>query len=49
MLLSDWMNEIPTRSFWSLYAATDWYAIKKKSTQSYTEAIRDGHFKTKIA
>lgn len=48
MLLSDWTNENPHQVFRSLYAATDWYAIKKKSTQSYTEAIRDGHFKTKV-
>ncbi|MBX3254424.1 MAG: multicopper oxidase domain-containing protein [Chitinophagaceae bacterium] len=49
MLLSDWTNENPQQVFRSLYAATDWYAIQKKSTQSYTEAIREGHFKTKLA
>ncbi|MBX2923626.1 MAG: multicopper oxidase domain-containing protein [Chitinophagaceae bacterium] len=48
LLLSDWTNENPHQVFRSLYAATDWYAIKKKSTQSYTEAIREGHFKTKL-
>ncbi|MES2748027.1 MAG: multicopper oxidase domain-containing protein, partial [Bacteroidota bacterium] len=28
--------------------ATDWFAIKKGTTQSYTEAIKAGHFKTKV-
>src|SRR3546814_929609 len=28
--------------------ASDWFAIKKGSTQSYAEAIREGHFKTKL-
>jgi FtsP/CotA-like multicopper oxidase with cupredoxin domain len=32
-----------------LHNATDWFAIKKGTTQSYTEAIKQGHFKTKVA
>lgn len=31
-----------------LHNASDWFAIKKGTTQSYSEAIRAGHFKTKI-
>jgi hypothetical protein len=31
----------------SLHAATDWFAVQKGSTQSYAEAIKQGHFKTK--
>jgi FtsP/CotA-like multicopper oxidase with cupredoxin domain len=31
-----------------LHNATDWFAIKKNATQSYAEAIKAGHFKTKL-
>ena len=31
-----------------LHNATDWFAIKKGTTQSYAEAISAGHFKTKV-
>lgn len=31
-----------------LHNANDWAAIKKGATQSYTEAIKEGHFKTKV-
>ena len=31
-----------------MHAATDWFAIKKGTTQSYAEAIKTGHFKTKV-
>ena len=31
-----------------MHNATDWYAIKKGSTQSYSEAIKEGYFKTKV-
>lgn len=48
LLLSDWTNEIPDQVDRSLHNATDWYAIRKGSTQSYAEAIREGHFKTKL-
>jgi FtsP/CotA-like multicopper oxidase with cupredoxin domain len=49
LLLSDWTDEKPKEVDRSLHRGTDWYAIKKRSTQSYAEAIRDGYFKTKIA
>ena len=48
MLLSDWINENPDQVNRRLHAATDWYAIKKGSTQSYLEAIKQGYFKTKL-
>ncbi|MBK8444502.1 MAG: multicopper oxidase domain-containing protein [Sphingobacteriales bacterium] len=31
-----------------LHNATDWFAIKKGATQSYSEAIKEGYFKTKL-
>jgi FtsP/CotA-like multicopper oxidase with cupredoxin domain len=48
MLLSDWTNEKPEQVHRSLHNATDWYAIKKGSTQNYGEALVKGYFKTKI-
>ena len=48
MLLSDWIDEKPYEVDRSLHAATDWYSIKKRSTQSYSEAIKKGYFGTKV-
>ncbi len=48
LLLSDWTDENPEEVDRSLHNATDWYGIRKGSTQSYAEAIRDGYFKTKL-
>jgi CopA family copper-resistance protein len=48
VLLSDWTDERPSEVHRSLHNATDWYAIKKHSTQDYSQAIRKGYFKTKI-
>ncbi|TDQ11652.1 multicopper oxidase domain-containing protein [Pedobacter metabolipauper] len=48
LLLSDWTDEKPAEVHRSLKSATDWYAIKKGSTQNYLEAIKEGHFKTKL-
>jgi FtsP/CotA-like multicopper oxidase with cupredoxin domain len=47
-VLSEWTNENPVQINRSLHNATDWYAIKKGSTQDYGAAIMKGHFKTKI-
>ena len=44
MVLSDWTNQKPYEVHRSLHNANDWYAIKKGSTQSYSEAIRQGYF-----
>lgn len=48
LVLSDWTNMNPKEVQRSLHAATDWFAIKKGTTQSYLEAIQTGHFKTKV-
>ena len=49
VLLSDWTDERPYEVQRSLHYATDWYAIRKGSVQDYAAAIRQGHFKTKLA
>jgi FtsP/CotA-like multicopper oxidase with cupredoxin domain len=48
VIISEWTNYNPNNVHRMLHNATDWFAIKKGSTQSYAEAIREGHFKTKI-
>jgi len=49
IMLSEWTNLDPDNINRMLHNANDWAAIKKGATQSYAEAIREGHFKTKIA
>jgi CopA family copper-resistance protein len=49
VVLSEWTDENPHEVQRSLRSANDWYAVKKGSVQSYAEAIRAGHFKTKLA
>ncbi|MFD2146089.1 multicopper oxidase domain-containing protein [Mucilaginibacter antarcticus] len=49
IVLSEWTNMNPKEVDRSLHAASDWFAIQKGTTQSYWEAIRSGHFKTKVA
>ena len=48
LVLSEWTNEKPREVQRRLRSANDWYAIKKGSTQSYGEAIKQGYFKTKV-
>lgn len=48
IVLSEWTNYKPENIHRMLHNATDWFAIKKNATQSYAEAIKDGHFKTKL-
>lgn len=48
LLLSDWTNDKPYEVHRRLHHATDWYAIRKGSTQSYWEAIKEGYFGTKV-
>ncbi|MFL9830434.1 multicopper oxidase domain-containing protein [Flavobacterium sp. ST-87] len=48
IILSEWTNYKPDNVHRMLHNATDWFAIKKGTTQSYTEAIKEGHFKTKL-
>ncbi|NLR67446.1 multicopper oxidase domain-containing protein [Chitinophaga varians] len=49
VLLSDWTDIHPHQVNRMLHNASDWFAIKKGSTQSYTEAIKKGYFGTKVA
>lgn len=48
MVLSEWTDEKPFEVHRKLHNGSDWYAIKKNTTQSYLEAIKAGHFKTKL-
>ena len=49
VILSEWTDLNPNNVHRMLHNATDWFAIQKGTTQSYAEAIKQGHFKTKIA
>ena len=48
IILSEWTNYNPKNVHRLLHNASDWFAIKKGTTQSYFEAISTGHFKTKL-
>jgi CopA family copper-resistance protein len=48
VMLSEWTDMKPEEVHRSLHNATDWFAIKKGTTQSYSEAIKGGHLKTKL-
>lgn len=48
LVLSEWTDENPQQVHRSLHNATDWYAIRKGSTQDYGSALREGYFKTKL-
>ena len=48
IILSEWTNYNPNNVHRMLHNTSDWFAIKKNATQSYAEAIREGHFKTKL-
>jgi FtsP/CotA-like multicopper oxidase with cupredoxin domain len=48
VVLSEWADENPMQTQRRLRTANDWFAIKKGSTQSYSEAIKEGHLKTKL-
>src|SRR6478735_4562482 len=48
VLLSDWSDENPTQIERSLHYATDWYAIKKRATQNYGQALLDGELGVKF-
>jgi CopA family copper-resistance protein len=49
LILSEWTDMNPNNVHRMLHNATDWFAIKKGTTQSYSEAISQGYFKTKLA
>jgi len=48
IILSEWTDYKPENVHRMLHNASDWFAIKKGTTQSYAEAIKEGHFKTKL-
>ncbi|MEO7047047.1 MAG: multicopper oxidase domain-containing protein, partial [Ferruginibacter sp.] len=48
VILSEWSDVKPEEIHRRLYAASDWFAIQKGTTQSYGEALVTGHFKTKL-
>lgn len=48
IVLSEWTDHKPENVHRMLHNASDWFAIKKGATQSYVEAIRERHFKTKL-
>lgn len=48
VVLSDWTDMNPTEVDRSLHNASDWFSIQKGTTQSYSEALQTGHFKTKL-
>ena len=48
LVLSEWTDMNPKNVHRSLHNATDWFAIKKGTTQSYSEAIRQGFLGVKL-
>jgi CopA family copper-resistance protein len=46
--LSEWTNLNPHQVQRMLATGSDWFGIKKNTVQSYAEAIKEGHFKTKV-
>ncbi len=48
VILSEWTDREPENVHRMLHNATDWFAIQKGTTQSYTEAIKQGYLKTKV-
>jgi FtsP/CotA-like multicopper oxidase with cupredoxin domain len=48
LMLSEWTDYNPENVHRMLHTGTDWFAIRKNSVQSYAEAIKEGHFKTKL-
>ena len=48
IVLSEWTDSRPANIHRMLHNASDWPALKKNAVQSYTEAAKAGHFKTKL-
>jgi CopA family copper-resistance protein len=48
IVLSDWTDMNPDDVNRRLHNADDWFGIKKNAIQSYGEAIKTGHFMTKL-
>jgi FtsP/CotA-like multicopper oxidase with cupredoxin domain len=49
IILSEWTDYKPKNVHRMLHNASDWFAIKKGTTQSYREAIQQHYLKIKIA
>lgn len=48
VIISEWTDYNPNSVHRMLHNATDWFAIRKGSTQSYAEAVNEGHLTTKV-
>ena len=48
LILSEWTDYNPHNVHRMLHNATDWFAIKKNTVQSYAEAIKANAFKIKV-
>lgn len=48
VILTDWIDMKPMEVDRSLHNQTDWFGIRKNTIQSYSEAIKSGHLKTKL-
>ncbi len=48
VIISEWTDLNPENVHRMLHNASDWFALRKNAVQSYAEAIRAGHFKTKL-
>jgi len=48
LVLSEWTDMNPEEVHRSLKSATDWFAIQKGTTQSYSEALFSGNLGTKL-
>ena len=48
VIISEWTDYNPNNVHRMLHNATDWFAIRKGSTQSYAEAVNEGHLTTKV-
>ena len=48
IVLSEWTDYKPENVHRMLHNASDWFAIRKGTTQSYGEALKQGYLKTKI-
>ena len=49
VVLSDWIDMNPKQVNRSLHNQTDWFGLRKNTIQSYSEAIKTGHLKTKLS
>ena len=48
IILSEWTSLKPENVHRMLHNANDWFAIKKGTTQSYVEAVKQGYLGTKL-